>query len=90
MGLPTPWPNPGTPITVVAGEITEIEWELSVGGEITGEVTSASTGLPLTDYQVWYWMTGSDGSASPLGIGGNWGGDVAADGTYRVFGLRRR
>lgn len=88
VGLPTPFPNPGTPITVLAGEITEIEWELSVGGEITGEVTSASTGLPLTDYQVQIWMTGSNVLASSLEIVGNLGGAVAADGTYRVFGLR--
>lgn len=88
VGLPTPWPNPGTPITVLAGEITEIQWELSVGGEITGEVTAAGTGMPLTDYQVLIWMTGSNGLASSLEIGGNRGGDVATDGTYRVFGLR--
>lgn len=76
------------PVTVLPGEITEIEWELTRGGVITGRVTSSDTGEPITDYNVTFWLTRTDGSTAPQ-IFGNWDGvEFADDGTYRSYGLR--
>jgi len=81
-------PAAGTPVTVLAGETTEIQWELSLGGAIEGRLVSAESGEPLTDFEVLFWVVGSNGFASPEDIGGNWVRNTPTDGAFRIFGLR--
>lgn len=81
-------PAAGTPVTVLAGETTEIQWELSRGGAIEGRLVLAASGQPLTDFEVLFWIVGSSGLASPEDIGGNLVRNTPTDGAFGISGLR--
>jgi hypothetical protein len=49
----------GTPIAVVSGSLTSgIDFVLATGGVISGTVTKAGSGLPITDEFVWLYDSG--------------------------------
>jgi hypothetical protein len=82
---PVAFPNPGMALTVLPGQTTEIQWDLSLGGAIEGVLTASDTGDPISDFEVQYWIT-DGGAASPSDVGGYW--SVGGAGTYRIHGLR--
>jgi hypothetical protein len=51
-------PTTGTPITLTAGATTTVDFGLAPGGRVTGTVTSAATGLPLSSVQVRIYNSG--------------------------------
>lgn len=81
---PAPIEN-ATPVEVLPGGATDIVWELSIGGEITGTLTDFE-GNPMTDALIAYWLTKPDGSYSPSEAGGYV--EIGSDGAFRIFGLR--
>lgn len=77
-----PAPESATPVLVLPGQITFVEWGLSVGGVIEGTVTDEATGEPLGAVEIPVLVQNEDGTR-----GGFTGTSTGADGTYRMGGL---
>ncbi len=70
-------------VTVFAGEVTTIEWDLAFGGIVQGIVTDASTSEPLEGVEVDWVGLNTDGSR----LGPHPGIDSDERGAYQVRGL---
>lgn len=84
---PTWWRNArdrehADPVEVRAGVVTSADFELNIGGRITGTVTDASGGDPIAGVDVSYVVV----SPRPL-AGATHGSYTAADGTFDIAGL---
>ncbi len=70
-------------VTVVGGEVTTVDWALSLGGVIEGRVTDQVSGAPISAFDISWVAVLEDGSAE-----GPSGASVTdANGSYRIEGL---
>ena len=79
-------PTTGTPITVVANQTTgDIDFALNPGATISGTVTNASTGLPVSNYTVQL-QTASGGFVTNVVTDASGGYSISGiqDGSYYV------
>lgn len=71
------------PVMVVGGEVTTVDWSLSLGGVIEGTVSDEATGAPLAGVDIsWVAIASSGQREGPMG-----GYSTDDTGSYRIPGL---
>lgn len=72
-----------SPVMVVGGEVTTVDWALSLGGVVEGTVSDAVTGAPIGGISVsWVGINQAGDREGPMGSF-----STDADGLYRISGL---